>query len=238
MNISNDINFTGEFFVPGKSGERIELDHLERYRFACQYAKGKSILDIACGFGYSGPLFIDAGATTYEGVDINPQLVANANSIYGSGCIKYRNGDIISYDSDRQFDVISCFETIEHVADYCGALTNLHRLLKPDGVLLISSPNRIVTSPNAKKLSDKPSNPYHTQEFTIEELRFELGSIGFSVETGNIFGQRQQCLIKNKFLSTLHDRIFGDPCVTTSPKVSLIQKKTPRYFIAVAHKVG
>ena len=48
---NNELNFTGEYFIPGKSGERIEADHLERYRFACKYAKGKSVLDIACGVG-------------------------------------------------------------------------------------------------------------------------------------------------------------------------------------------
>jgi hypothetical protein len=48
-----ELVFTGEYFIPGKSGERIEADHLERYRFACRFAKGKSVLDLACGAGYS-----------------------------------------------------------------------------------------------------------------------------------------------------------------------------------------
>ena len=53
------IDFTGEFFVPGKSEERIEADHMERYHFACEFAQGKSILDIACGVGYSAPFIIN-----------------------------------------------------------------------------------------------------------------------------------------------------------------------------------
>ena len=57
--------FTGEFFVPGKADARMEADHVERYRFACQYASGKSVLDIACGIGYSAPMYLEAGANDY-----------------------------------------------------------------------------------------------------------------------------------------------------------------------------
>jgi len=88
------VDFTGEFFVPGKSGERIEADHMERYRFACKFGQDKSILDIACGVGYSAPLLIQAGAVSYDGVDINEKLVQYANLIYGSDCVKFFVGNI------------------------------------------------------------------------------------------------------------------------------------------------
>jgi len=236
----HQINFTGEFFVPGKSGERIESDHIERYIFACDYVNGKAVLDIACGFGYAGPLVIKAGATKYEGVDINEQLIDNANSLYGTDYIKYYQGDICSYNSNKLFDIITCFETIEHVSNYRSALLNIYRLLRTNGMLIISSPNRPVTSPDARYLSDKPSNHYHVQEFTVAELKNELIAAGFSAETNNIFGQRNNFLnilnIRNKHLSKVARFLFGDPSTKSSPKVSKIYNKTPRYFIIVANK--
>lgn len=233
----HQISFTGEFFIPGKSGERIESDHMERYRFACNYVRNNAVLDIACGFGYAGPLMIKAGATYYEGVDINNRLIDNARSFYGTDDIKYYQGNICSYKPNKLFNIITCFETIEHVSNYRSALLNINRLLKTNGMLIISSPNRPVTSPNARYLSDKPSNHYHVQEFTVEELKNELIAAGFSVETNNIFGQRNSFLnIRNKHLNKVARFIFGDPSIKSSPKVSKIYNKTPRYFIIVANK--
>ncbi|MDZ7625500.1 MAG: class I SAM-dependent methyltransferase [Ignavibacteriaceae bacterium] len=83
----NVLNFTGEYFIPGKSGERIEADHLERYHFACRYAKGKAVLDIACGVGYSDAMFIEAGAVSYDGVDINEKIIQYAKNNYSSEVI-------------------------------------------------------------------------------------------------------------------------------------------------------
>ncbi len=228
------IKFTGEYFVPGISGKRIESDHIERYRFACNYVKNRSVLDIACGYGYSAPLIIDAGATMYVGVDINEQLVNNASSLYGSDLIRYYQGDICSYKSNELYDVIICFETIEHVREYRRALLNIHNQLAVNGVLLISSPNRLITSPNAKCISDKPSNPYHVQEFTIAELKNELISLGFSIHM-NIWGQR---ISKNIFLDKCFKFLIGGSgeSILLSAKVAKIHFKEPRYFILVASK--
>src|SRR5512139_1613877 len=110
-----ELNFTGEFFVPGQSGDRIEADHFERYVFAANYAKNKSVLDIACGAGYSGPIFLEAGAKSYEGVDLNDQLVGYATQKYSKDNIVYRAGDICTFSPGNTYDLITCFETIEHV---------------------------------------------------------------------------------------------------------------------------
>lgn len=239
LNSVNQIKFTGEFFIPGKSGERIESDHMARYHFACKYVKNKAVLDIACGFGYGAPLMIEAGAIKYDGVDINEKLIDNANLFYGSDCIEYHQGDICSYNSNKLFDIITCFETIEHINNYKIALLNMYRLLKPDGILLISSPNRSVTSPNATCISDKPSNPYHAQEFIIKELKSGLNSAGFLINKNNIFGQRQSLFnIRNTYVNKIIQYLCGNLSIKTSPTVSKIYYKVPRYFIIVADKFG
>lgn len=229
-----DIEFTGEFFVPGKSGNRIELDHFERYRFAARQATGKSVLDIACGVGYSAPMFVAGSAKSYLGVDLNSKQVAYAQSTYGGPKAQFLVGNICEFAPGRVFDLICCFETIEHVADYKGALQNLRSLLAPEGRLLISSPNRPITSPHAYSLTDKPSNEFHTQEFTPEELISALREAKFDVSINDVYGQRQRYVFSSWSINKLFERLFGDPNEKTSAEVTILKKKIARYFILTA----
>jgi len=225
----NELNFTGEYFIPGKSGERIEADHIERYRFACKYAKGKSVLDIACGVGYSGHMLIEAGAFSYDGVDINEKLIDYAKKIYGSDLISYSVGDITTFNSNKMYDLITCYETIEHVKNYESAIQNLYSLLKTGGTLLISSPNRTVTSPNCNTLADIPSNEFHTQEFIPEELLSILKKNGFTAGRDKLYGQRQRKKVyRNRYYRKIICTLVGNPDIKTSPEVKQVTDKLPR----------
>lgn len=233
----NELNFTGEYFIPGKSGDRIEADHIERYRFACRYAKGKAVLDIACGVGYSGPNFIEAGAFSYDGVDINENLIEYAKNNYSFESINYLVGDICKFSNNKMYDLITCYETIEHVKNFEAAIKNLHSLLKPGGLLLISSPNRTVTSPNALTINDKPSNEFHTQEFIPGELLSILNKNGFSADTSNLYGQRQRRkAYRNRYYRKIIYTLFGNPDIKTSPEVTKVVDEIPRYLVVVATK--
>ena len=233
----NNLNFTGEYFIPGKSGDRIEADHLERYRFACKYAKGKSVLDIACGVGYSSQMFIEAGAVSYDGVDINEKLIDYAKNNYSSERVNYFVGDICTFRNNKMYDLITCYETIEHIKNYETAIKNLYSLLKAGGTLLISSPNRIVTSPNCNTLTDKPSNEFHTQEFIPEELLSILNKNGFTAGRDNLYGQRQrEKVYRNRYYRKIIYTLFGNPDIRTSPEVRQVTDKLPRYFVIIATK--
>jgi len=233
----NELNFTGEYFIPGKSGERIEADHLERYRFACRYAKGKAVLDIACGVGYSSQMFFEAGAFSYDGVDINEKLIEYAKNNYSSERINYFVGDICTFTPNKTYDLITCYETIEHIKDYETAIKNLNSLLKVGGTLLISSPNRTVTSPNCNTLADKPSNEFHTQEFIPEELISILNKHGFTGGRDNLYGQRQRKKVyRNRYYRKIIYTLFGNPDIKTSPEVKQVTDKLPRYFVIIATK--
>ena len=236
-NIKNELNFTGEYFIPGKSSERIEADHIERYRFACRYAKEKAVLDIACGVGYSGHMFIEAGAFSYDGVDINEKLIDYANKTYRLDSTNYFIEDITSFNNNKLYDLITCYETIEHIKNYETAIKNLYSLLKAGGILLISSPNRIITSPNCKTLTDKPSNKFHMQEFVPEELISVLAKYGFSAGKDNLYGQRQrEKVYRNRYYRKIINTLFGNPDIKTSPEVKQVTDKLPRYFVIIATK--
>lgn len=230
-----ELNFTGEVCIPGVTPKRIEDDHIERYRFASQYVKGKIVLDIACGVGYGSKILAEAGALRIDAVDVSEDLIAYAKCNYKKENIHFLVGDICAYKTDILYDIIVCFETIEHIEDYNKALSNLYSLFRKGGLLLISSPNRLITSPNAKTIESKPDNKFHVREFTIEELKAVLKGHGFEIQDSDIFGQRQQMYFKNKCLRRIYKRIFN-PDELANPVVTRIRNRMPRYFIIVSRK--
>ncbi len=235
-----DPSFTGEFFVPGRAGRRLEADHLARYRFAVGQAKGLAVLDIACGVGYAAPMFLAAGASSYDGVDVNAEVVAFAGREYGAANACFHVGDISTFWRGHTYDLITCFETIEHVPDYRSALSNLFALLKAGGTLLISSPNRPITSPDCLSLDDRPANRFHVQEFMPEELAIALESAGFVMADRTTFGQRQRLKVV-RTLRTTAPRIarmlerISDHWASPRP-APLKPFHEPRYFLLTAQK--
>lgn len=227
------MKFTGEYFVPGATSARSAADHLARYDFASRFVRGKSVLDIACGVGYASEMLLAAGAASYTGVDINPDLVEHALATYSRPAARFLRGDICNFYEGKPYDVITCFETIEHVSDYLGALQNLHGLLADRGVLLISSPNRRVTSPSSRLLSDKPENPYHTQEFIPVELIGFAREAGFQVQSDHLYGQRLRLLppFRIPLLNSLLRRLSFNPDTDKSPEVLPLGGKQARYFV-------
>lgn len=231
------IEFTGEQFVPEVSSKRMQDDHLQRYRFASRFVADKDILDVACGAGY-GSVFLKehGGAKSVLGVDISSDVVKSAIEKYKRDGVDFAVGDLANFNPGRKFDTIVSFETIEHVDDYKSALSNLYNLLNDGGNLIISTPNRPVTSPYARTLSDKPRNPYHVREFAVSEIVSALRGVGFEVSSHNIYGQRQQYVFKNRIINRIYKRIFK-PDVRNSPKVELLTKE-PRFIVIVATKSG
>ncbi|MCK4982243.1 MAG: class I SAM-dependent methyltransferase, partial [Victivallaceae bacterium] len=111
-----------------------ETDCMERYHFACKIAKDKSVLDVACGSGYSTSLFIKAGIRSYDGVDINEKQIAYANYRYASHAysverVNYHIGDLCTFNNGKTFDMITCYGVIERIKDYESAIKNLYSLL-------------------------------------------------------------------------------------------------------------
>jgi O-antigen biosynthesis protein len=230
---NTDIKFTGENFIPGLSEKRLKDDHLERYKFAATQVRGAKVLDIACGPGYGSNLMVEAGAQVVDAADISAEMVAYARKTYPDPRIRFHVGDICTFRGDAPYDIITCYETIEHLPQYREAIANLYTLLKPGGKLYISSPNRIVTTPQARSLADKPNNPFHTQEFTVEELQDLLKQRGFKITPNAIYGQRFQRHFKSGLMRKLYRMAFR-PEAKTDPSMRPLGKLSPRYFMIVA----
>lgn len=227
------MKFTGEQFIIGAS-DRMQKDHLARYNFASKFVKGKNVLDIACGSGYGSKFLLDAGANSVTGVDVSPEAIKFAKENYATSGLNYEIGDISNFDKSVKYDVIVSFETIEHVDDYMSSLRHLYNLLKEDGILILSTPNRPISSPKCRNINDKPGNPYHIREFSVGEMAHILRGAGFIVEKRDIFGQRQQKYFKNYYLGRLYKKIFK-PDLKADPRVLPLTKQ-PRFMVIVARK--
>jgi SAM-dependent methyltransferase len=172
-----------ERFVPASmAGELAEAEHLARYRWAAGLVEGRRVLDAACGTAYGSALLRAAGAASVLGVDIAEAVVESARAEMPAG-VELRVGDVqdLAFLEDDSFDVVVCFETIEHVRDRDAALDELRRVLAPGGVLAISSPNRDAYV---------PGNPHHVFEYTPAELREALAG-----RFGHVALFRQQGLL-------------------------------------------
>ena len=164
--------------------EFIYKEHIGRYRSVLKDTAGMEVLDIACGTGY-GTDFInrESKPKSITGADIEPDAIRYAKIRYGKFGIEYLVADACSAWTDRKFDTIVSFETIEHVPRPDQFLNHMHRMLKPDGVLHVSSPIR-----RSGKLSDNPANPFHIREWTVDEFRSLLNLYFEEVElSGQMF---------------------------------------------------
>ena len=164
--------FTGERFLPDCSGE-IAYEHWHRYAFAQRFARGRRVLDVACGEGY-GTALLGAVATSAVGVDVDVATVEHARSTYGAGeRVRFVAASAAALPlPSASFDIVVSFETIEHLkaAEQPAMLAEFARVLSPEGVLVISSPNKRLYSDERSYM-----NPFHLQELYRDDLARLLG---------------------------------------------------------------
>ncbi len=156
------------------TGERLEfyqfsnvtVEHLHRYAFADEFVNNKIVLDIASGEGY-GSHILSQKASEVIGVDIDIECVNNANRKYARTNLKFIFGsaDNIPVKSDS-IDVVVSFETIEHHDRHDEMLLEIKRVLKKDGILIMSSPDK-------KYYSDLTGqvNPFHVKELYFSQFK-------------------------------------------------------------------
>jgi SAM-dependent methyltransferase len=168
--------------VTGRANTHTEAEHLARYLWAATKVSGR-VLDIACGAGYGSRILAGAGQVT--GLDRDARAVATAQIRVVEGRFITAEVPPIPFD-DAAFEWAVCFETVEHIADDIALISELRRVVAPEGHLLISTPNRAVTSPNQAR----PSNPFHVREYLLPELLSLLRASGF--DDLRVFYQRKE----------------------------------------------
>lgn len=136
-------------------------DHYYRYQLAAEMVdKNDQVLDIACGCGY-GTYILAQKAKTCIGADLLPSIIEFANKHWNSKNITFQKADgndIKKYFNNEAFSFICCLETLEHLPQPLKFLLELIQLIKPDGRLLLSTPQ------------PPQGNPHHIHEFEFNDL--------------------------------------------------------------------
>ena len=140
-------------------------EHRSRYRFAAGFLPAERVLDIACGSGLGMDL-LSRGGTQVVGIDISEEALRTALSREGSVTVCRADATKLPLQT-ASFDLIASFETIEHVDADVGFISELRRVIRDDGVLLLSTPNALHTKP----VAGVPKNPFHVREYEPAEFK-------------------------------------------------------------------
>lgn len=212
-------DLTAERVVPTTPEHRGYFqEHMTRYMFAAQFVRGRVVLDAGCGTGYGAAYLASRGAARVYGIDMAADAIEYSRVHYQRDNVIFSVMDCTTLDfPDETFDVVVSLEVIEHLGDAERYLSEMRRVLKADGVFILSTPNKAVHSPN----TNKPLNPFHFKEYTIAELEETLLAY-FAVVV--LFGQRNvgainiwhlpsEALIRGEAVQgAAYEAIRGIPC--------------------------
>ena len=226
------LKYTGERYLPWLENAQAGYEHLHRYIFAKSFAQGKRVLDLASGEGYGAVLLAEV-AESVVGVDIDPQAIQHATSRYLRPNLKFLEGSIldIPLQGENLFDLVICFEAIEHIEKPEKLLGEVKRVLKKDGIFIVSTPNKLTFSDDTGQMW-----AWHTREFYFPEFRDLLGRFFPHTE---FLGQRVFCGSNVWSLEELPvpDHIGTETVIEHQGRefqVASLTTKTPLFFIALA----
>lgn len=159
------LEWTGERFVPWAKEAAVAYEHLHRYIWASNFVEGKRVLDLASGEGY-GAEILARRAHSVCGVDIDEEAVSHASARYRQSNLEFIKGCLteVPISGAHSFDVITCFEALEHIDQHDEMMREVRRLLKPGGLFIVSVPNKETYN------VDGGPNPFHVREPTFDEF--------------------------------------------------------------------
>jgi SAM-dependent methyltransferase len=168
------LTLTGERTIPDLDIENYWFRrHQVVYQRLAPRCAGRDVLEAGCGEGYGADL-IAGVAGRVVAVDYDEAAVAHVRSRYTRVEVMRANLAELPLP-DASVDVVVNFQVIEHLWDQAQFVNECARVLRPSGLLMVSTPNRITFSPGR----DTPLNPFHTRELNADELTELLVDAGF-----------------------------------------------------------
>ncbi len=168
--MAKTIQDTGERFLPETAASDYELFWYYRQLFGYEYAASvvlepdDRVLEIGSGEGYGASL-LAAKAASVTGLDKSPEAAAHASAKYRRGNLEYLHYDGVTLPfPDTSFDKAVTLHCIEHIQGDAAFLAEISRVLKPGGLLLVSTPNK------AYRVQPTRWYKYHVREYTAAEF--------------------------------------------------------------------
>lgn len=166
----------------------IFLLHIATYRFAEQFTKGKRVLDYGCGSGY-GSAHVAEGARHVTAVDVAEDAIAYARNTFVRSNLEFRSispAGRLPFD-DASFETVLSFQVFEHVEQPAHYLSEIRRVLAPQGTLLLVTPDR-----STRLLPfQRPWNRWHIHEYGEGELSRLLSRHFEHVEVMGMTGKQE-----------------------------------------------
>ncbi|OGH16742.1 MAG: hypothetical protein A3C30_00160 [Candidatus Levybacteria bacterium RIFCSPHIGHO2_02_FULL_40_18] len=186
-----------ERVIPSISANFLFQEALARYIFAEKLIKkGSRVADIGCGTGYGTSVLAKKGEVV--GIDNSREAISFAER-------HYQDTDFLVADATKlpfkngEFDIACSFEVIEHLKNPKHFLSEAKRVLKKRGILVLSTPNKAISS-----IAGSPESPYHEKEYTYEEFKDLLKEFFPNVK---ILGQTKSKRARNAIIEFLNSQI-------------------------------
>jgi SAM-dependent methyltransferase len=220
----------GERFLPWMADPVVNYEHLHRYRAVAELAAGRRVLDLASGEGY-GSALLSTIASSVMGVERDHAAAVHAAVTYRSARLRFVEGSIVQVPvGGQRFDLVVCFEALEHVNEQEELCAEAARLLIPGGLFVVSTPNREVYSE-----ASGYENPFHVKELDLGEFSALLRRHFTQVR---LFGQHvypvSAIFALGEPVSRAREYVIAREPGDAVFRFGDATRKVPRYFIAIA----
>ena len=215
--------------IEGKDSIIPLYEYLHRYRFTKEFVRGKKVLNLACGEGY-GSFMLSEEADSVVGIDIDGLAINHARSKHIKENLEFVKGSVtdVPIEEEKLFDVIVYFEAMESIQKYDKLMMEVKRLLKPDGIFIVSTLNKNIPS----------DQPHDQPTFHLKGLYFDEFKDLLSKNFKNVFFYGQKVYPSSNIFpidkGSMVSRVFtiekGDEEFLFLP----VGKKMARSLIAVA----
>jgi len=192
--------------------------HLIAYQKAEEEVSG-NVLEVGCGDGY-GLKILAPCCDSYVGLDKFPTDIdadfAKANNI------TFHQMEIPPLEglADNSFDFVVSFQVIEHIEDDEAYVREIHRVLKPGGKMMVTTPNILMSLTR---------NPWHVREYLTKELHDLCAKYFSSVQMEGLFG--------NQKISTYYEKNKESVQKITRFDVFDLQHKLPRQLLQIPYDI-
>lgn len=216
------LSLTGERTLPDVPAENYWFQrHLTVYEWIAERCRGLDVVDMACGEGY-GTDVLARRAARVTGVDANPEAHEHARLKYSRPGVRFVRDLVESYA--EPCDAVVFLQTIEHVQDPNAILRHFRSMLRPGGVVFVTTPNLLTLAPPG---AEKSGNPWHVREYRADEFRALCEASFASVELLGLFHARKL---------RLHELAIGVGWDDLHPRLGVTKPFYDRFVPAISQR--